>query len=186
MLTPVSPQTVAEPSPQQAFQPQLSSTPTPRESSAPNDKRAQRINEWYMRITGQGTPQVPSAAPMANVLRSTLPRTLFHGPYPSFELAWDQTPSAAPHLYPQPHRVGSAALHESTPVFMPAGHVSSPTPSRHTPIRAPPVPPYPRYDSYVPPTEMPSGCVSFHMGSCKPQPANLPQYFISAKTSIPI
>ena len=154
ILTPVSPQTVAEPSPRQAFQPQLLSTPTPRESLAPDDKRAQRINEWYMRMTGRGTPQVPSAALTANVLRSTLPGTPFRGPYPSFELAQDRTPSAVPHLFP--HHVSTAAPHESTPLFMPASHVSSPTPSRHTSIGAPPVPPYPRYDSYVPPTEMPS------------------------------
>ena len=55
ILTPVSPQTVAEPSPQQAFQPQLLSTLTPRESLAPDDERAQRIDEWYMRMTGRGT-----------------------------------------------------------------------------------------------------------------------------------
>ena len=98
-------------------------------------------------MTGQGTPQVPSAALTANVLRSTLPGTLFCGPYPSFELAQDQTPSAAPHLFLQPHHIGSAAPRKGTPLFMPASHVSSPTPSRHTLIRAPPVPPYPRCDS---------------------------------------
>ena len=162
ILTPVSPQTVAEPSPRQAFQPQLSSTLTPCESPAPDGERAQRISEWYMRMTGRGTPQVPSAALMANVLRSTLPGTPFCGPYPSFELARDQTPSAAPHLYPQPHHISSVALHESTPLFMPASHMPSPTPSRHTPIGAPPIPPYPQYDSYVPPAEMPSGRASFH------------------------
>ena len=127
ILTPVSPQTVAEPSPRQAFQPQLSSTPTPHESLALGGERAQRTNEWYMRMTGQGTPQVPSVAPMANVLRSTLSGTLFHGPYPSFELAQDWTPSAAPHLFPQPHCIGTgtAAPHESTPLFMPASLSSS-------------------------------------------------------------
>ena len=56
ILTPVSPQTVAEPSPRQAFLPQLLSTPTPCESPALDDERAQMINEWYMCMTGRGTP----------------------------------------------------------------------------------------------------------------------------------
>ena len=69
ILTPVSPQTVAEPSPQQAFQPQLSSTPTPHESLAPDSERAQKIYDWYMHRKGQDTPQEPSAVLSANVLQ---------------------------------------------------------------------------------------------------------------------
>ena len=57
ILTPVSPQTVAEPSPQKAFQPQLSSTPNPRVSPAVDGDRAQRFYEWYIGRNGQGTPR---------------------------------------------------------------------------------------------------------------------------------
>ena len=103
ILTPISPQTVAEPSPRQAFQPQLSSTPNPRDSLAGDGEGAQRFYEWYMGRNVQGTPQEPSAVPSTNVLRSTLPGTLFRGPYPSFDQAQEQTPSAIPHLFPQPH-----------------------------------------------------------------------------------
>ena len=113
-------------------------------------------------MTGWGTPQVPSAALTANVLRSTRPGSALRRPYLSFELAWDWAPSAVPHLFPQPHHIGTAAPHENTPLFMPASHVSSPAPSRHTPIGAPPAPPYLRCDPYFPPTETPSGCASFH------------------------
>ena len=157
ILTPVSPQTVAEPSPQQAFQPQLLSTPIPHESLALDGERAQKIYDWYMHRKGQDTLQEPSAVLSANVLRSTLPGTPFRGPYPSFDLAQDWTPSAIPHLFLQPHHIGMAALHGNTPLFMPASHMSSPTPSRHTLVGAPPVPPYPWYNLYVPLTETLSG-----------------------------
>ena len=119
ILTPVSPQTVAEPSPRQAFQPQLSSTLTPHDSQALDGERAQKFYEWYMGRNGQGTPQEPLAVPSTNLLRTTLPGTLFRGPYLSFDLAQDQTPSAIPHLFPQPHCVGTAAMHGNTPHFMP-------------------------------------------------------------------
>ena len=60
ILTPVSPQTVAEPSPRQAFQPQLSSTPNPRDALAGDGEGAQRFYEWYMGKNDQGTPREPS------------------------------------------------------------------------------------------------------------------------------
>ena len=66
ILTPASPQTVAEPSPQQAFQPQFSSTPTPHMVTLLNDEQ---VKGFYR--------------------GSTLPGTPFRGPYPSFDLAWD-------------------------------------------------------------------------------------------------
>ena len=162
ILTPVSPQMVAEPSPQKAFQPQLSSTPNPRDSLTVDGDRAQRFYEWYMGRNGQGTPWGPSAVPTASVLRSTLPGTPFRGPYPSFDLAQDRAPSATPHLFPQPHRVGTAAPCRDTPLFLPGDHAPSPVLSRHTPVGPPPVPPYPQYDPYVPPTKTLSGHASFH------------------------
>ena len=109
ILTPVSPQTVAEPSPRPAFQPQLSSTPNPRNSPAVDGERAQRFYEWYMSRNAQGTPREPSALPSANMLRSTLPGTPFRGPYPSFDQAQERTPSAIPHPFPQPHCIRTAA-----------------------------------------------------------------------------
>ena len=119
ILTPVSPQTVAEPSPQQAFQPQLSSTPNPRDALARDGEGAQRFYEWYMGRNVQGTPREPSAVPSTNVLRSTLPGTPFRSPYPSFDQAQEWSPSAIPHLFPQPHRIGTAAPHPNTPLFRP-------------------------------------------------------------------
>ena len=104
----------------------------------------------------------PSAVPTASVLRSTLPGTPFRGPYPLFNLAQDRAPSATPHLFPQPHCVGTAASHGDTPLFRPGDHAPSPVLSRHTPVGPPPVPPYPRYDPYVPPPETPSGHAFFH------------------------
>ena len=92
----------------------------------------------------------------------TLPVTPFHGPYPSFDLTQDRTPSAIPHLFPQPHHIRTAASHGNTPLFMPGSHVSSLAPSRHTLVGPPPVPPYPWYDPYIPPPETLSGCASFH------------------------
>ena len=129
ILTPVSPQTVAEPSPRQAFQPQLSSTPTLHISSAMDEERAPRLHEWYWHMTGRGSPPEPPAASTTGVLRSTLPGTPFHGPYPSFNMAWDRTPSVAPHLFPQPHCAGTMAPRGNTPLFLLTSHVSSPAPS---------------------------------------------------------
>ena len=162
ILTPVSPQTVAEPSPQPAFQPQLSSTPNPHDSPAVDSERAQRFYEWYMSRNEQGTPWEPSALPSANVLRSTLPGTPFTAPYPSFDQAQERTPSVIPCLFPQPHHIGTAALCLNTPLFRPVSHASSPTPSSHTPVGPPPVPLYPQYDPYIPPPETLSGRASFH------------------------
>ena len=96
------------------------------------------------------------------MLRSTLPGTPFRSPYPSFDQAQERTPSMIPHLFPQPHCIGTAAPYRNTPLIMPGSHASSPTPSRHTPFGPPPVPLYPRNDPYIPPPETLSGCASFH------------------------
>jgi len=115
--------------PRQAFQPQLSSTPTPHISSAVDEERAPRLHEWYRRMTGRGSPPEPPAASTTGVLRSTLPGTPFRGPYPSFDMARDWTPSVARTYSRNPTAQAPAAPRGNTPLFLPTSHVSSPAPS---------------------------------------------------------
>src|SRR6266481_914961 len=72
ILTPVSPRTIAEPSPQQAFQPQLLSTPTPYTPAAPDEASAQKIHEWYLQMTGLN-PQLGASSIPNDPFWSALP-----------------------------------------------------------------------------------------------------------------
>ncbi len=108
ILTPVSPRTIAEPSPRQALRPQLSPTPTPYTPAAPDEASAQKIREWYSRMTGLN-PQLGASSTPNDPFQSALPGTPFRGPYPSFEASWERTPSATPQLFPCPHCVGTVA-----------------------------------------------------------------------------
>ena len=75
ILTPVSPRTIAEPSPQQVFQPQLSSTPTPHTPVVPEEASAQRICDWYLRTAGPD-PQLEAPLMPIDPLWSALPGTV--------------------------------------------------------------------------------------------------------------
>src|SRR6266481_1063982 len=107
-------------------------------------------------------PQLEAPLTPIDPLRSALLGTPFHSPYPSFEATRERTPLVTPQLFPCPHRVGTVAPQQETPLFFPPNQASTPTLSRHTPFRPPPPFSHPRYDPYFPPAETLSGCLSFH------------------------